>query len=379
LVPRRRIRLECVQVPDEAPGKNLKVLWDVVCRYKGMAAETTVMQEQVQVRERQPRMVPASPSITTQLRAVDDGAAARKNEAQRWLDALPIRVVLRRGARGGTGGWDRLVMYRVAANTQEFWEKTWLVSPCFRMRGYTLPRWYKEVFTRRLPRQGLIVEAGCGNGNLVRMLLNEGIVEHVEGLDFAPDVIAENRRVHPEGAKGSYRVGDVRALPYNDGSITGYLSMGVVEHFDEAERGVILREAARCLRVGGRAIITVPYFSPARRIRALLGGFETEADRQERIDRGRERGRREPDDGAAFYQFYFTASEICDQIERAGLRVKELDGYDCRRGWTDAFGGEEAVAWLEKRGPRAARWIEQPPRPLRRFSPHMLMVIAEKA
>ncbi len=322
--------------------------------------------------------------------AADTGAIEKQLKerqraaAQQWLDALPVRVVLR---RAGAHGPARLVMYRVAANTQEFWEKTWTVSPCFRMRGYTLPRWYKDVFTRRLPREGVIVEAGCGNGNLVRMLLNEGIVGErgrVEGLDFAPDVIAENRRVHPtEGpsaAKGTYVVGDVRTLPYADGSIAGYVSMGVVEHFDEAERAVILREASRCLRSGGTAIITVPYFSPARRIRAALGGFETESEREERISRGRERGVRETDDGAAFYQFYFTAREICRQIERAGLRVVELDGYDCRRGWSDAFGptAERAAAWLEKRGGRAASWVEQPSKLVRRFCPHMLMVVAEK-
>lgn len=314
--------------------------------------------------------------------------ARRVIEAQAWMDALPIRVV-RRKARGGEGA--RLVMYRVAANTREFWEKTWLLSPCYRMRGYTLPRWYKDVFTKWLPRDGVIVEAGCGNGNLVRMLLNEGIMGErgrVEGLDFAADVIAENRKVHPtEGesaAKGTYVVGDVRALPYADGAIAGYLSMGVVEHFDERERELILREAARCLRKGGRAIITVPHYSPARRIRASLGGFEEETAREERMARGRERGVRENDDGAAFYQFYFTAREMRAQIERAGLRVVELDGYDCRRGWSDAFGSgaEKCAAWLEKRGPRdggAARWVEQPWKMVRRFCPHMLMVVAEKA
>ncbi len=306
---------------------------------------------------------------------------ARRAAAEAWMARLPINIVRRVGRNGRAA---RLVMYRVAANTQEFWEKTWLISPCYRMRGYTLPRWYKEAFTKWLPGDGMIVEAGCGNGNLVRMLLNEGIVEKVEGLDFAANVIAENRRVHPtEGVsaeKGTYVVGDVRALPYGDGTIAGYLSMGVVEHFEERDREMMLCEAARCLRVGGRAIITVPYFSPARRIRAALGGFEEETARQERIARGRQRGTPEKDDGAAFYQFYFTAKEMCGQIERAGLRVLELDGYDCRRGWSDAFGAgaDKLAAWLEKRGPGAARWVEQPWKVVRRFCPHMLMVVAEK-
>jgi SAM-dependent methyltransferase len=274
-------------------------------------------------------------------------------------------------------------MYRTAAGTPEFWEKTWLVSPPYRMRGYKLPVWYRDVFTRRLPRDGVIVEAGCGNGNLVRMLANEdpgawgkfamAEVEggaRVEGLDFAENAVAENRRVHPEGV---YRVGDVRALPYRDGELSGYISMGVVEHFDEAERGVILREAARCLRPGGVAIITVPSFSPARRVRAMLGGFEDEgAIERERAGVGGGGVRLD------FYQFFFTPREIRGQIEAAGLKVVEIDGYDCRRGWTDAFGCAGVLSWLEKRSKWAARRIEQPPKMVRRVCPHMVMMVGVK-
>lgn len=311
-------------------------------------------------------------------REIDKAARERaRAEAERWLASLPSRTVQR-----GTGPgrpWRRLVMFRKGASTPEFWEKNWLVSPPYRMRGYKLPTWYRAVFTRWLPRDGLMLEAGCGNGNLIRMLVNEspewwgnfdrksGGGACVEGLDFAAHVIAENRRIHPEGR---YRVGDVRDLPYGAGELSAYLSMGVVEHFGEEERGKILEEAARCLRPGGVAIITVPSFSPARRVRAAFGGYPRETDERRSGASG---------DGLEFYQYYFRRREIAGQIERAGLRVRAIDGYDCRRGWADAAGSDAIPAWIERRGKRWAARVEQPPRLVRLFCPHMLMLVAVKA
>jgi SAM-dependent methyltransferase len=51
-------------------------------------------------------------------------------------------------------------------------------------------------------------------------------------------------------------VGDVRNLPFRDGSFDAIYSMGTIEHFDETTRAV--EEMARVLKPGGRAIIGVP-------------------------------------------------------------------------------------------------------------------------
>jgi hypothetical protein len=172
----------------------------------------------------------------------------------------------------------------------------------------------------------------------------------------------------------------VRALPYGDGELSGYISMGVVEHFSDEERGVILREAARCLRSGGVAIITVPYFSPARRVRAMVGGFARESGglpentEVTEVAQRAQRGRGELD----FYQFFFTRREISGEIERAGMRVVGVDGYDCKRGFTDALGGVKVVDWLERRGGKWAKRVDHPARMFRRLCPHMLMLVAVK-
>jgi len=51
-------------------------------------------------------------------------------------------------------------------------------------------------------------------------------------------------------------VGDVRDLPFADGSFDAIYSMGTIEHFAETERAVA--EMARVLKPGGRAIVGVP-------------------------------------------------------------------------------------------------------------------------
>jgi SAM-dependent methyltransferase len=51
-------------------------------------------------------------------------------------------------------------------------------------------------------------------------------------------------------------VGDVRDLPFADGSFDAIYSMGTIEHFAETERAIA--EMARVLKPGGRAIVGVP-------------------------------------------------------------------------------------------------------------------------
>jgi len=77
------------------------------------------------------------------------------------------------------------------------------------------------------------------------------------GVDISEPTVAQARRAFTDGA-GRLRAAaaDVRALPFCDGSFDAIYSMGTIEHFDETEQAV--REMARVLKVGGRAIIGVP-------------------------------------------------------------------------------------------------------------------------
>ena len=78
------------------------------------------------------------------------------------------------------------------------------------------------------------------------------------GIDISPPTVMQARAAFDEGPRSILRaaIGDVRALPFGDGSFDAIYSMGTIEHFDETERAV--GEMARVLKPGGRAIIGVP-------------------------------------------------------------------------------------------------------------------------
>lgn len=252
----------------------------------------------------------------------------------------------------------RLEMYRSAANTPAFWEAQWRAAPPLRMRNQPIPSYFRHLVERYLPRSGRIIEAGCGNGNTLRTFSHAGYT--IEGIDFAPDVIQANVAIDPGGL---YRVGDVRALPHDTASLDGYISLGVIEHFDDATRPQILAEAARVLRPGGIAMISTPYFSPLRRGRAALG---------------RDRPRTPAPDPADFYQFFFSGHHLRSMLREAGLQPIATDTYDTYKGIKDTIGGKSLLDRLRGLGQRAAAVVENAPRPIRSLAGHMVIVVARK-
>jgi SAM-dependent methyltransferase len=75
------------------------------------------------------------------------------------------------------------------------------------------------------------------------------------GIDISPPTLAQARAAFAREPLHA-AVADVRALPFGDASFDVIYSMGTIEHFDETEQAV--REMARVLQPGGRAIVGVP-------------------------------------------------------------------------------------------------------------------------
>lgn len=253
---------------------------------------------------------------------------------------------------------DRLVMHRAAADTPAYWDAVWNSDPPRRAPNEYLTRWYRALSERYLPKDGLIVEAGCGNGNIMRTFARAGW--RIEGLDFADRTIAANKAIDPEG---SYRRGDVRAMPYEGNSLAGYISLGVIEHFSDEVRAGILQECHRCLRPGGVALITTPYFSPIRAMRARMGGFDTDAG------------------GMPFYQYFFTRKDLSTQVQSAGLQVLATDAYDIYKGIKDTLPRpiiKRSLDRFKAFGKPTSRWLHHPPKWIRNTCGHMQIVMAAK-
>jgi SAM-dependent methyltransferase len=73
------------------------------------------------------------------------------------------------------------------------------------------------------------------------------------------------RRLADREPNVTFVVGDGRALPFEDGSFDHGSSISVLEHVvGDGGDAAGLRELARCVRPGGRVVITLPYSAEAR-------------------------------------------------------------------------------------------------------------------
>lgn len=98
-----------------------------------------------------------------------------------------------------------------------------------------------------------ILEAGCGLGAWVIYLTRKGY--NIRGIDHDEKVL---ERVKSFDNNLKVEKGDITNLNIEDESISAYISLGVLEHFEEGADAAI-NEAHRVLEKNGIAIVTVPY------------------------------------------------------------------------------------------------------------------------
>lgn len=110
-------------------------------------------------------------------------------------------------------------------------------------------------FLKYLPKDGFVLESGCGLGQWVIYLSRLGY--QMIGVEIVPDCVERCKKYFPEM---DIRVGDVRNLLFPDQYFNGYISIGVIEHMIEGPEST-LKEMQRVLKPGGVAILTVPSFN----------------------------------------------------------------------------------------------------------------------
>lgn len=141
-------------------------------------------------------------------------------------------------------------------STRKAWEDIWdeaSVEQELQTESYDRAQETLRRYTAYLPKDKLILEAGSGLSAALITLKRIGY--QVTGLDYAENALHISQAYDPSLVLA---VGDVHALPYADNSFGGYLSFGVLEHF-EAGMAKPLAEAFRVLDHGGVLVLTIPY------------------------------------------------------------------------------------------------------------------------
>jgi len=213
--------------------------------------------------------------------------------------------------------------------------------------------WIEWAVETYLPQSGRVLEAGCGLGQYVLALLRRGF--RAEGVEWARETVEAVKALYPDLP---IRHGDVMNLDVPEGTYTGYISLGVVEHRRDGPEP-FLREAFRVLSEDGRALVSVPYMNVARRVKAALGMY---------------RGRAE---GLSFYQYAFTSREFQQILSNCGFSVIDEAPYDGLKGLRDEL---PLLRWLLRQrgiGWRLRRFLQGSPIADRLFG-HMILFVCQK-
>ncbi len=160
-----------------------------------------------------------------------------------------------------------------------------------------------SIWTEHLPKSGLILEAGSGLSATVITLRQMGY--KVIGLDYAINALQVSRRYD---SSLPLLAGDIHALPHATDSLDGYLSFGVLEHF---EHGMMpaLTEALRVLKPGGLMILTIPYPNVVHRFvewRRKQAGVNVLNDDQ-------------------FFESTYTREALCANVTKAGFEIVRVE------------------------------------------------------
>ncbi len=195
--------------------------------------------------------------------------------------------------------------------TRQAWRAIWTGTDFDRELKTLDYRRTRQVMATYLPyldQTAPILEAGCGMGQVVYYLRQRGYP--AIGIDYAPEAVQPALARQPDLP---LYVGDVHHLPFPPNFFGGYLSFGVVEHFEQGPDEA-LAEAYRVLRPGGTLILTVPHPNIVEGIRDIVNRLFPA--RLERL------GPR-----ADYYERTFRHDELFRRVTAAGFRTKRLVPY----------------------------------------------------
>jgi SAM-dependent methyltransferase len=125
-------------------------------------------------------------------------------------------------------------------------------------------KYFNKIFARLIRKfcdNGLILEAGCGSGDIFKHLDKR---YYYVGLDYSLYALKNSKVFNPI-------MGDIGSLPFKNKAFDIVYNQGVMEHFSEDEWLQILREFKR---VSDKVLILVPSITSVFRIISPFGDIE---------------------------------------------------------------------------------------------------------
>ena len=233
------------------------------------------------------------------------------------------------------------------------------IEDLIQTNDYPRAREERRLYEHYLPRDELILEAGCGLGPKVIYFRQQGF--RVIGVDFVPSALKRLKEFDPSIPLACC---DIHDCPFPDNSFGAYLSYGVVEHFPHGPEEAI-REAHRILKPGGILLMMVP-------AQNFLSRFVHDPDNfLQRLRRNRllrKLAGKSPMDATHEHDLYMklhTRQEMREILKRVGFQIMEEEPVShsfslfmlCECFQKDPLGQTNALAdWLGAFLKKIAPW-----------------------
>jgi SAM-dependent methyltransferase len=188
-------------------------------------------------------------------------------------------------------------------------------------RDHFMDTWTRQAIRERLgdlPVAPELLDLGCSSGHLLEDLRRWHPVATLWGLDL---IGAGLRKAHERVPDARLLRADACELPLADASIDAICSANLLEHVPDDRRA--LREIARVLRPGGRAVLVVPAGPSTYDYYDRFLGHERRYARHEMADKARTAGLQTIEDcylGSIIYPAFWLVKQ------RNRRRFGRLDG-----------------------------------------------------
>lgn len=197
------------------------------------------------------------------------------------------------------------ITYRKADN-KEYWTKRWDDIPA------DLPMENANVYPLRYAQKtvqskdGLILEAGCGAGRILRYYHDSGY--NIIGIDFIEGATAKLKKIDPTL---KVEIGDITNLQFKDGIFRYILAFGLYHNLDENNLDKAMLETFRVMEKGGEVCASFRADNIQNRLNDWLEAHHSGHKKDDGKDK-------------RFHKMNLTKSEFKKLFEKHNFKIKSI-------------------------------------------------------